>query len=57
VSARARCPCCSAVVRVTAAGRLVEHRYSIVVSRGMVRQVGRGRVRRPCPGGGREVER
>lgn len=57
---RARCHFCGAMVRVTARGVLVQHRYVLRVSKGAIHAVGAARVKRACPGGGRpprEVER
>ncbi len=60
MSERAKCSACGAMVRLTAAGNLAQHAYTLTVSRKAIHSLGKGRVRQPCPGGGRpprEVER
>jgi AAA domain len=53
VSAHALCDHCATAKKLTTAGTIIRHYLTINVSRRAVRTVGRGRVKRLCPGSGR----
>jgi hypothetical protein len=51
------CDGCGRLKRLDQAGRIVTHLFAIDVSRRVVPTVGKGRVRRRCPGSGRPPRR
>jgi hypothetical protein len=51
------CDGCGKLKKLDQAGAVVGHYYAISVSRRAVATVGRGRVRRRCPGSGKRPRR
>jgi hypothetical protein len=57
MSAHALCDHCASLKKLGASGLIVRHYLSIDVTRRAVHSVGRGRVKRLCPGSGKRPRR